>query len=415
MGGSDIGLLLAQWGPGSGSADLNEDGLVSGADLGAMLGAWGWCPCEESLEFDPIHDGSEPLEPAIVEHTRDAMITRIADRARDRHAREDIVNGVPFRTYDHWLPFYWEQRVAEIEIIDRAAKGGDGLTVNFVTLDRLNPAEFRTFYASGFAGYHNNMSDFLNAGVTLVSSGPSERYPGETEYRYTAEIQNKWPEQTPLAIGDRMEIELSQFLAAPRNGRLNYYGTAMLYVVGEGIVPWYAKAKEEASTPEEQAAASFDSFPLPEHAWLGGQTTLPYQYSNEPDDRFKQMAGNISHASGHAFTVGRRLHHTDFDSGVHSEDGKPDSSPSTSARLAHDSSTPVVWPATSETVGRYRPRWARRTTRPSSKWGVTPMETRIRFWEKCSSRARDPRRAAVAVAAVVMVMRSSASKPKISR
>ena len=323
VGGSDIGLLLAQWGPGSGSADLNEDGLVSGADLGAMLGAWGWCPCEESLEFDPIHDGLEPLEPAIVEHTRDAMITRIADRARDRHAREDIVNGVPFRTYDHWLPFYWEQRVAEIEIIDRAAKGGDGLTVNFVTLDRLNPAEFRTFYASGFAGYHNNMSDFLNAGVTLVSSGPSERYPGESEYRYTAEIQNKWPEQTPLAIGDRMEIELSQFLAAPRNGRLNYYGTAMLYVVGEGIVPWYAKAKEEASTPEEQAAASFDSFPLPEHAWLGGQTTLPYQYSNEPDDRFKQMAGNISHASGHAFTVGRRLHHTDFDSGVHSEDGNP--------------------------------------------------------------------------------------------
>ena len=68
VGGSDIGLLLAQWGPGSGSADLNEDGLVSGADLGAMLGAWGWCPCEESLEFDPIHDGSEPLEPAIVEH-----------------------------------------------------------------------------------------------------------------------------------------------------------------------------------------------------------------------------------------------------------------------------------------------------------------------------------------------------------
>ena len=38
VGGSDIGLLLAQWGPGSGSADLNEDGLVSGADLGAMLG-----------------------------------------------------------------------------------------------------------------------------------------------------------------------------------------------------------------------------------------------------------------------------------------------------------------------------------------------------------------------------------------
>ncbi|MHC4246993.1 MAG: hypothetical protein ACYSUU_09350, partial [Planctomycetota bacterium] len=186
VGGSDIGLLLAQWGKGSGSADLNGDGRVDGADIGAMLGAWGWCPCEEDLVFDPIHDGSEPLEPEIVEYTSDAMITRIADRARDRHAREDIVNGIPYRTYDHWLPFYWEQRVAEIEIIDRAAMGGDGLTFNFTTLDRLNPAEFRTFYATGFAGYHNNMSDFLNAGVTLVSIEPSERYPGETEYLYTA-------------------------------------------------------------------------------------------------------------------------------------------------------------------------------------------------------------------------------------
>ncbi|MCP4834604.1 MAG: hypothetical protein GY895_07530, partial [Phycisphaera sp.] len=35
VGGSDIGLLLAQWGKGSGSADLNGDGRVDGADIGA--------------------------------------------------------------------------------------------------------------------------------------------------------------------------------------------------------------------------------------------------------------------------------------------------------------------------------------------------------------------------------------------
>ena len=76
------------------------------------------------------------------------QVYRHSRRARDRHAREDIVNGVIFRKYDHWLPFYWEQRVADIEIIDRAAMGGDGLTFNFTTLDQLNPAEFRTFYAN---------------------------------------------------------------------------------------------------------------------------------------------------------------------------------------------------------------------------------------------------------------------------
>ena len=35
-----------------------------------------------------------------------------------------------------------------------------------------------------------------------------------------------------------MEVEISQFLNGPRNGRLNYYGTVLLYIVGQGIVPW---------------------------------------------------------------------------------------------------------------------------------------------------------------------------------
>ena len=127
-----------------------------------------------------------------------------------------------------------------MEIIDRVAVGGEGITFNFTTLAQLNPAEFRTFYANGAAVYHNNMSDHLNAGVELVSVEPSTAYPGETEYRYTALITQKIPDYRPLEMGDRIEIELSQFLLAPRNGRTNYYGTAILYVVGQGIVPWYA-------------------------------------------------------------------------------------------------------------------------------------------------------------------------------
>ena len=270
-----------------------------------------------------LYDNLDAREPDTQELTGDALITYLADRARDRHAREDVVNGVPFRRYDHYLPFYWEQRIANLEIIDRVAVGGLGITFNFTTLAQLNPAEFRTFYANGAAVYHNNMSDYLNAGVELVSVQPSILYPGETEYMYSALISNKSPENRPLELGDRIEIELSQFLLAPRNGRSNYYGTALLYVVGEGIVPWYAQAKEQATSETEREYASFDSFPLPLNAWLGGGTTLPYQYSNEPEHRFKQMAGNITPASGHPFMHGRRLHHTDFATGVHSEPGNP--------------------------------------------------------------------------------------------
>ena len=47
VSGADLGLMLGAWGAcGKGPciADLNDDGLVNGADLGLLLGAWGVCP-----------------------------------------------------------------------------------------------------------------------------------------------------------------------------------------------------------------------------------------------------------------------------------------------------------------------------------------------------------------------------------
>jgi hypothetical protein len=42
--GSDLGILLGNWGATSGGAsagDLNGDGTVDGADLGLLLADWG--------------------------------------------------------------------------------------------------------------------------------------------------------------------------------------------------------------------------------------------------------------------------------------------------------------------------------------------------------------------------------------
>jgi hypothetical protein len=38
--GADLGLLLAAWDTSDAAADLNDDGVVEGADLGILLGAW---------------------------------------------------------------------------------------------------------------------------------------------------------------------------------------------------------------------------------------------------------------------------------------------------------------------------------------------------------------------------------------
>ena len=238
-----------------------------------------------------LFNATTSLEAETTLHTPTALVTRVGDRARDRHAREGN-----FSAYDHYLSWYWQERTIGLEIIDRVAKGGTGITFNYQTLAALSQPEFRAFYRGigTVAEYHFNLL------APLVGSN-----------RYSATINSKLPENRPLQLGDRVEIEVSQFIQAPMNGRNNYYGTAILYVVGQGIVPW------------EGTGPLLDSHPLPEVAWLGGRTTLPYQYSNEPADRFKQTAGNISPENIQPFMLGRRLHHTDFGNGAHSEPGNP--------------------------------------------------------------------------------------------
>lgn len=246
----------------------------------------------QSKSIVPLYDKSTVLEPAIVEDTPTALITRIADRVRDRHARE-----AEFKAYDHYLPLYWENRTVHLEIIDRVAKGGDSITFNMTSLAPLNQPNLRLFFEGKgtVAQYSNNL--------TSKQIDP---------LHYTATVKVNTNERRPLKIGDRIEIEFSPFLKPPVKGRTNYYGTALLYVVGQGgMVPW------EGQGPRN------DSFPLPESAWLGGRTTLHVQYSAEPKEHFKQIPTNFAPASAQPFMLGRRLHHTDFSTGAHSEPGNP--------------------------------------------------------------------------------------------
>jgi len=239
----------------------------------------------------PLFDASTKLEPALQEETNDALITRLADRARSRHAREGR-----FHSYDLYATFYWEQRTIGIEIADHVAKGGKDVVFTYDTLTELSAPEFRCF----FRGINTEAEYQFNTLAPLVA--PNRR---------SVTVKSNVMEKRPLQVGDRIEVEISQFIKEPEHGQKNYYGTAFLYVVGRGVVPWEGKGEK------------LDSFPLAENAWLGGLTTLPYQYSNEPQHRFKQMAGNIAPVSAQPFMLGRRLHHTDFADGSHSEKGNP--------------------------------------------------------------------------------------------
>lgn len=239
----------------------------------------------------PLFDATTKLEPSTTAVTNEALITRIGDRVRDRHARES-----EFKAYDHYLSFYWEQRSISLEFVDKISKGGNEIIVNIKSLTPLNEPNFRSFYRglNTVAEYHEN--------IIATEVAPNH---------YSLKLSRHAIEKRPLDVGDQIEFEFSPFLLKPKNGRSNYYGTTMLYVVGKGIVPWMGVGDRLESTP------------LPESALLGGGTTISHQYSGEPTERFKQMAGNISPRSAQPFLLGRRLHHTNMLDGTHSEQPNP--------------------------------------------------------------------------------------------
>jgi CxxC motif-containing protein (DUF1111 family) len=269
----------------------------------------------------PLFGTATMLEPEIHFETNDAVVTKWGDRGRDRHARED-----EFQSYDHYLPHYWTIRTARYILTDHVTKGGSSIDLEWVTeweLDKL--PEFRAWYNGNgsVAQYTGNYGPLIKKEGPGTYDNDLEKISDQgTQYKYTYTITQAIAldgTQSPLAVGQFMEIEASQFLnfdvANKPIGRDNYYGTVFLYAIGTGgMVPWYAAGDFEDKSTERE-----NSHKLDEKAWLGGRTTLPYQYSDEPDNHFLQMATNMSPINAQPFVLGRRVHHTNFVDGSHDE------------------------------------------------------------------------------------------------
>jgi len=225
-------------------------------------------------DITPLYDNATALQADTQFDRGDALVTRFSDRPRTRHARED-----QFQAYDHYVAFPLDDREAEnrwwyygqTTVAQYAGNGGmeylgrDGIYYSYTKSDNLN----RQF-------------------------------------------------NRPIQIGDRLEFEVSQFSREdiPR-GQANYYGTTFLYIVGKGIVPWYTENAGEFV--ENAAPFQEDSREIPSAYWLGGNTTLAYQYTNEPNDHFMQMATNLGYDHAQVFLEGRRLLHSSFIDGAHDE------------------------------------------------------------------------------------------------
>jgi hypothetical protein len=247
---------------------------------------------DQSGSVVPLFSGATALEPATVVDTGSALVTRVGDRVRDRHARESI-----FHIYEHFLPLYFTNRTFSLEIVDRVAKGGTTVTMNLTTVYPMDGPNARAF----FRGLNTPAEYFYNGTFARID-----------DFHYTATVDFNAKENRGIRVGDRMETEVGVFLRQPVEGRFNYYSSIFLYVVGQG-----------GMQPLQGVGPTLDSFPLPAAALSGGRTTLNEPYSNEPSFRFMQMATDLAPVSAQPWVVGRRLFHTDFGDGTHSEPDNP--------------------------------------------------------------------------------------------
>ncbi len=221
--GSDVDAGLPERDSGRAS-DAAEADASSLADAGALDSG-----LEGTRLIEPLFGPQTQLEPALVENSPSALITRFADRGRDRHARES-----QFRAYEHYLPHYWEHRTVQVEIVDTIGRGGETIIFNVSTEWKLQErqAELRFFYRgqTTVAEYHDN------APMTPID-----------RLTYTRSASFNPREGRAIEVGDKMEFELSQLLDAPPRGRSNYYGTTFLYVAGRGIMPWIGSGQQRDS------------------------------------------------------------------------------------------------------------------------------------------------------------------------
>ena len=249
----------------------------------------------------PLYNSGTALEPVIQFDRGDALVTRFSDRARDRHAKENH-----FQLHDHYLPFYWETRTDQIEIVDYVAKGGTTVRMNVLTLGKLDDlqAENRWWYIG-----NNTLAEFCGNGVMNVISTTSYWKESTTNCRENFR---------QIKIGDKLEFEISLFLDGSTllRGRNHYYGSTFLYIVGKGLVPWDVT---DMNPFVGGKTLQRDSIEMPASAQLGGVHSLNRQTSAEPADHFMQMSYGTGYSNGQPFMLGRRLAHTEFTTGKHDE------------------------------------------------------------------------------------------------
>jgi len=283
--------------------------------LTAFSAAWADTP-----SYTALYPAGTPVTEQIQYREADGtLVTRMGMRPVGRHAREPWDNKAGDAGIYYLYPsFYFQNRTYGIEIHDHLTGGGNTieffLVVNQGTFDGTTFSLFRNAADPNVTGYGWALNYGFN---NPTRDNKPICIAGQPIANCEMVVDSNWrtDPHSPLKIGDRIELAPAEFLKRYPNtqtavidgGGSRYYSFEQLYMAGEGLKPWYG------------VAPRLDSAPLPASALLGGATTVSYNYSSEPFRAFEQMANNIGIGDAQRFVEGRRLFHTSFLTGQHSE------------------------------------------------------------------------------------------------
>ena len=307
-------------------------------------------PTASNQQFSPLTFSEQ--QPVTQYSLADGtLVTQVGGRTRDRHAREqsDTGSNDGADLYGLFAAHYFERRTHQLTIYENVSPTDPTSRVLTIVMQPqwwLYGTNFREGYIgrrdgddpgpTAVALYADNGGmKVLPGGV--VSKTPIANYnslaqdptgnninqdlnvpPKPGEFVLVKQIDRNAVKGRALKPGDLVEFELGIFLSGNDQimGRFNYYSDVLVYKVGtSGVQPWF----RGPST----AAIPWDTQVLPATALAGGQMTLQEDTSNQPEASFLQAGTNIAGINMQPWIEGRRLFHTSFLSGEHTESGNP--------------------------------------------------------------------------------------------
>lgn len=256
----------------------------------------------------PLFTAADAVNPPVVSVRPDGVIvTRGAGRVRGRHEKEG--------TFASFEPHYFEDRTYGFIIEDFTPTGQNLIRTTYLPVampdhngNRItNWRSWKERAANATFQFNNYIPDATEADVP-PEAGKLFKYAFVQQYKETMSPQNRM-----FAKGENYEFEIGVFLdpalMTTQGSRSSYYTDCFRYRIGEGGL-----------TPDNQDYAPAPG-PVPE-ARGGGDTTIAWILDQQDiHEAIGQMALNIQPENVQNFVEGRRLFHTDFITGEHSELG----------------------------------------------------------------------------------------------